>query len=63
MDILGNYGDGTPIPRKYFSESIFINFITQAKLKKIKMIKGISLYKPYWLIVGNPKHQFISILK
>ena len=63
MDILGNYGDGTPIPTKYFNENIFIDFVTKAKLKNIKMIKGINLYKPYWLIVGNPKHQFISILK
>tara|TARA_X000000950_G_scaffold202354_1_gene243573 strand:- start:1166 stop:1870 length:705 start_codon:yes stop_codon:yes gene_type:complete len=63
MDLLGNYGDGTRIPTKYFNEHIFNNFVSQAKLKKIKMIKGISLYKPYWLILSNPKYQFISILK
>ncbi len=63
MDILGNYGDGTPIPVKYFNETIFNDFTQKAKLKNIKMIKSINLYKPYWLIVGNPKHQFISLLK
>lgn len=63
MDFLGNYGDGTSIPYKYFTEKNYKYLINKSKLKIIKIIKNIKLYKWFWIFINNPRLQFISILK
>lgn len=63
MDFFSNYGDGTNIPKKYFTISSFEKFCEINKLTEIKRINDKKYYKWYWPIVNNEKLQFISVLK
>lgn len=63
MDIFSNYGDGTKIPKMYFTIKSFENFISFNKLEEIKRINNKKYYKWYWPIINSKKIQFISILK
>ena len=63
MDLFSNYGDGTKIPKIYFSTKSFKKFIIKNKLNEIKRINNRKYYKWYWPFVNSSKIQFISILK
>lgn len=63
MDFFSNYGDGTMIPKKYFSTKSFEKLVHKAKLTEVKRIDNMKYYKWYWLYINNEKLQFISILK
>ena len=63
MDFFSNYGDGTRIPKLYFTIKSFEKLISINKLKEIKRINNKKYYKWYWPIINSKKIQFISILK
>lgn len=63
MDFFSNFGDGTNIPKKYFSIKSFEAFINANKLVEIKRIDNKKYYKWYWPIINSKKLQFISVLK
>ncbi len=63
MDFIGNYYNEVKIPKKYFTQIEFDQFILDAKLKEVKRITNERYYKKYWLFFSNPKLQFISIIK
>ena len=63
MDLFSNYGDGTKIPKIYFTVKSFEKLISVNKLKEIKRINNIKYYKWYWPIINSKKILFISILK
>jgi hypothetical protein len=63
MDFFSNFGDGTNIPKKYFSIKSFKKFVNENKLVEIKRIDNKKYYKWYWPIINSKKLQFISVLK
>ena len=63
MDFFSNYGDGTKIPKTYFSTKTFEKLLVKSNLNEIKRINNRKYYKWYWPYINNEKFQFISILK
>ncbi|WP_430907159.1 class I SAM-dependent methyltransferase [Maribacter sp. 2-571] len=64
-DIVGNYGYGISIPKKYMSKNSFLKLISACGLKEVRRMCPIHLYDHNLLVktVFRPKYQFISILK
>ena len=63
MDFVGNYGDGTKIPKIYFNIKTFEKFVSKLNLKEIKRITNKKYYKWYWFYFKSSRFQFISIFK
>ncbi len=65
MDIVGNWGYGVSIPKKYFSIKQFKNIIQQNKAEIVDLKIGIELYKhlPILNILLSSKWQFIALIK
>ena len=64
MDIVGNWGYGISIPKRYFSKNSFNKIVEDAGLKIIELKVGIRLYDhlPIVKFVLRPKWQFIAVL-
>jgi len=65
MDIVGNWGYGISIPKRYFSKETFLQLIENSNLKIVELKVGIKLYEhlPIIKLVLRPKWQFIAVLK
>jgi SAM-dependent methyltransferase len=63
-DFIGNYGYGVSIPKHYFSKQSFSDLLDECKMKEIRRICPIQLYKNSALIklLFKSKYQFLSII-
>ncbi|PCI98987.1 MAG: hypothetical protein COB15_04815 [Flavobacteriales bacterium] len=64
MDIVGNWGYGVSIPKRYFSKKSFESLVDSSGLKIVDLNVGVRLYDhlPIVKSVLNPKWQFIAVL-
>ena len=64
-DIIGNYGYGVSIPKRYFSKKRFQAVLATEELQEIKSICPIYLYNhlPLMKYIFKGKYQFVSIIK
>lgn len=64
-DIIGNYGYGVSIPKRYLSDASFQDFTRDCGLHEIKRICPIHMYKhmPLINLVFQAKYQFLSVLE
>ncbi len=64
MDLVGNWGYGVKIPKRYFTEESFEGICDRAGLKIKNLIKEIDLYShiPFLKRILKPKWQFIAVL-
>ena len=64
MDIVGNWGYGVSIPKRYFSKTSFLDLVENSSLKIVELKIGIKLYEhlPIAKVVLRPKWQFIAVL-
>ncbi|WP_396591175.1 class I SAM-dependent methyltransferase [Allomuricauda sp. R78024] len=64
-DIIGNYGYGISIPKRYLSLKSYDKCISECGLTEVKRLTPIHLYdhSPLVKIIFKSKYQFISILK
>lgn len=64
-DIIGNYGYGVSIPKRYFSKKRFQAILAQEQLEEIKLICPIYLYNHLPLVkyVFKGKYQFVSVIQ
>lgn len=65
MDIVGNWGYGVALPRRYFSYGSFQRLAGESKLEFVEMKRGIDLYAHLPLIrnLFRSSWQFIALLK
>ena len=64
-DIIGNYGYGISIPKRYLSKKSYNEFLTKCDLEEVKRSSPLYLYNhnPLVKMIFRPKYQFISILQ
>ena len=64
-DIIGNYGYGVSIPKRYFDKKMFNLLVEKHQLKEIKIVHPIFLYEHLPLVkyIFKAKYQFMSVLK
>ncbi|WP_298507554.1 class I SAM-dependent methyltransferase [uncultured Kordia sp.] len=64
-DIIGNYGYGVSIPKRYFSKERFQAILAQEQLQEIKLICPIYLYNHLPLVkyIFKGKYQFVCVIK
>lgn len=64
-DIIGNYGYGISIPKRYLSLKSYDKCVSECGLTEVKRLTPIHLYEhsPLVKIIFKSKYQFISILK
>lgn len=64
-DIVGNYGYGVSIPKRYFSKERFQAILDTEELQEIKSICPIYLYNHLPLVkyIFKGKYQFVSVIK
>ncbi|MGH1385355.1 class I SAM-dependent methyltransferase [Kordia sp.] len=64
-DIVGNYGYGVSIPKRYFSKKRFQAILDTEELQEIKSICPIYLYNHLPLVkyIFKGKYQFVSVIK
>ena len=63
MDFIGNYKDDVNIPKRYFTEKSFIQFINKTRLHEIDEIKNIKIYSKIFFPFTLSKIQFIKLFK
>lgn len=65
MDIVGNWGYGVSIPKKYFTKKEYYNLISNIGLTEIVSIPKVELYSHSFILSKMLKSdwQFISVLK
>jgi SAM-dependent methyltransferase len=65
MDIIGNWGYGVTIPKKYFNKFSFMNLLRSLNINEENRIENINLYSHNYLLnkILRPSWQFISLLK
>ena len=63
MDVVGNYGYGVPIPRRYFDRASLESLFTQAGLGMDRMDVGVNLYShlPVLRSLLSPDWQVIAV--
>ncbi|MEM6719531.1 MAG: class I SAM-dependent methyltransferase [Bacteroidota bacterium] len=64
-DIIGNYGYGVSIPKRYFTKKRFQAILQEVQLQEIKNICPIYLYNHLPLVkyVFKGKYQFVSVIR
>ncbi len=64
MDVVGNWGYGVPLPRRYFTRRGFEELAAEAGLRPVRIEEGIDLYAhlPFLRLVLRPSWQFIAVL-
>lgn len=64
MDIVGNWGYGVSIPRRYFTKLSFAASCEQTGLSVVQSVNGVKLYDHSKLLraILSPKLQFIAIV-
>lgn len=63
MDFIGNYKDFVTIPKKYFSQDTYSNFLKNNNLNIIDKVENIKLYSSFYFPMNLKKIQFIHLLK
>lgn len=65
MDIIGNWGYGVTIPKKYFTKITYQNLLEQLNVKEEHRIENVNLYSHNILFkfLLRPSWQFISLIK
>ncbi len=65
MDIVGNWGYGVSVPKRYFSPHRFEQLIGRHQLRELRRIPSIQLYDHLPLVkwILRPQWQFISVLQ
>lgn len=65
MDIVGNWGYGVSIPKRYFNPARFEQLISRHRLRELRRIPEIQLYGHLPLVkwILRPRWQFISVLQ
>lgn len=63
MDFLGNYFNGVPIPKIYYTKKTFIDLIKKTNGNISEIIFEIKLYPAYLLSLSNPKFNFVCLIK
>lgn len=64
-DIIGNYGYGVSIPKRYFTKKRFQAILDQEQLQEVKLICPIYLYNHLPLVkyIFKGTYQFVSVIK
>jgi len=64
-DIIGNYGYGVSIPKRYFTQKRFQTILAQEQMKEVKLICPIYLYNHLPLVkyIFKGKYQFVSVIR
>jgi len=63
MDFLGNYFNGVPIPKIYYTKKTFLELIKKTNGSISEIILEIKLYPAYLLLLSNPKFNFACLIK
>ena len=63
MDFLGNYFNGTPIPKIYYTKKKFIDLIKKTNGNMFNIIFEIKLYPSYLFFMSEPKFNFACLIK
>lgn len=65
MDIIGNWGYGVTIPKKYFTKMTYQSLLEQLNVKEEHRIENVNLYFHNLLFkfLLRPSWQFISLIK
>ncbi|WP_146169717.1 class I SAM-dependent methyltransferase [Kordia periserrulae] len=64
-DIIGNYGYGVSIPKRYFTQKSFQAILENQQLQEVKRICPIYLYNHLPLVkyIFKGKYQFVSVIQ
>ncbi|WP_053002207.1 class I SAM-dependent methyltransferase [Kordia jejudonensis] len=64
-DIVGNYGYGVSIPKRYFTKKRFQEILKKQQLTEIKQLCPVYLYNHLPLVpyIFKGKYQFVSVIK
>lgn len=64
-DFIGNYGYGVSVPKRYFTKQSFLSLLVDCKLKEIKQLCPVQVYKKTSFInlLFKSKYQFLSIVQ
>ena len=63
MDFLGNYFNGVPIPKTYYTKKIFLDLIKKTNGSICEIILEVKLYPSYLFYMSNQKFNFVCLIK